>query len=258
MSAKRWFYKILGTKVRPIELASVIKSSLFINRRFYQANGFFWFLDPVSDFGLRLIIDGKYEPDFSRKILSLLEEGDKFIDLGGNEGYFSILASRKVGPNGHVYCIEPQGRLHSVIMKNISKNHLYNISLMPFAVADKVEEVEITLSPTINTGSSTFVNENRRALWKKEKIQTTTLDNLFYHRKIERYKLLKIDIEGFEYFALKGGEGLLEKQLIENIIIEIHPDQLKKLGHNEKMIQDLLSKYGYSKSDGVYKLASRN
>ncbi|MEP7165504.1 MAG: FkbM family methyltransferase [Ferruginibacter sp.] len=247
-----FFYEFLAKKVRPIELAAVFKKMLFIKRKFFLINDQYWYLDPVSNFGLRLLKEHKYEPEMTEKILSLLKTGDTFIDLGANEGYFSILASTKVGNEGKVHSIEPQNRLWEVILRNINKNGCYNINMIPFAISDKKNELSISLSPSINTGSSSIVKESRKKLWKNQKIFSTTLDDLFYKKEITQVCLIKIDIEGYEYFALKGAAKLLEMHIIRNILIEFHPAQLSKLGQTVTEIESFLKSYGYIEYNGVY------
>ena len=249
---KKTIYKLLATKVRPIEFAAFLKRILLIKRSYYNINNNYWFLDPVSNFGFRLLNDNYYEPEMTEQILGALNEGDSFIDLGANEGYFSILASKKVGKEGKVYCIEPQQRLWEVILKNINKNNCYNITLVPFAISDKAEEISISLSPSINTGSSSIVKESRRRLWETQQLFSTTLDDLFLMHEAHAIKLIKIDIEGYEFFALKGAAKLLEKKVIQHILIEFHPDQLKSLGHTAEGIDKFLKGYGYTEKNGLY------
>ena len=241
-------YEFIWTKVRPIELASVLKSLLRIDRRFYSLNDNFWYIDPVSNFGLRLMREGHYEPETTDLILNNLGDGDIFIDLGGNEGYYSILASSKVGKTGKVYCIEPQSRLWEVISKNINKNGCYNVSILPYAVSEKKEEISITLSPSINTGSSSIVKQTRRKFWKNQVINCTTLDELFSSEQFSEIKLIKIDIEGYEFFALKGGKDLLKRKVFKNIIVEFHPPQLKDLGQTVEEICGFLKENGYAEA----------
>jgi FkbM family methyltransferase len=241
-------YEFIGTKVRPIELASILKSLLQVRRKFYRIKNKFWYIDPVSNFGIRLLHEGEYEPQTTDLIIDNLNEGDTFIDLGGNEGYYSILASDKVGKRGKVFCIEPQSRLWDVISKNINKNECYNVCILPYAVAEKREEISITLSPSINTGSSSIVKQARRKFWKRERINCATLDELFPSDGYSKIELLKIDIEGFEFFALKGAIDLLKRKAFKNIIVEFHPSQLKALGQSADEIYAFLDKYGYTAS----------
>ena len=246
-------HHFIAKKVRPIELAALLKRLLFIKRKFRKINENYWYLDPISDFGLRLSKDRFYEKEFTSLILRNLKEGDTFVDLGTNEGYFSVLASKKVGQSGRVYSIEPQSRLHSIFSKNINKNKCYNVSLIPFAVSDQEREIEITLSPSINTGSSTFVKQSRRKWWKRETVLATTLDKLFMSKQIPEIDLIKIDIEGFELLALQGAKEMLQSKKIKKLLIEVHPEQLKNLGQSVGELEQLLNNHGYFKTDeGIF------
>ena len=52
--------------------------------------------------------------------------------------------------------------------------------------------------------------------------------------------LIKIDIEGFEYEAIKGGKSLLKEQN-PSIIMELHRNAIDK----SDKLYDLLHEYGY-------------
>ncbi|CAN5374233.1 hypothetical protein BH09BAC3_BH09BAC3_13050 [soil metagenome] len=243
-------YEFLAKKLRPIELAYIVKKLLFIKRRDFAINQNVFFLDPVSDLGIRLLATNTYEPEIEQLILSTLKEGDTFVDLGANEGYFSVLASKKVGNAGKVFAIEPQERLWNVVIKNIQLNNCYNVQLVPYAIGEKSEEVEFILTPSVNTGSSGLVKSGRNSMWKTQASRSITLDQLLDKQKI---RLLKIDIEGYEFFALKGAAGILASGQIENIILELHPPQLKQLGHSVEEIQNFIVGFGFSYSDGIYR-----
>ena len=68
--------------------------------------------------------------------------------------------------------------------------------------------------------------------------------------------MLKIDIEGFEFFALKSADNLLRAKRIENIIIEMHEAQLKSLGQSVADISKFLLHHGFVKMNGLYTLNS--
>ncbi len=250
---KEQLYDFIGSKIRPIELAAFIKTALRIKRDVFNVMNLNWYLDPVSDFGSRLMKEKIYEPEITHQILGLLNEGDTFVDIGGNEGYFSILASKKVGNTGKVWCVEPQKRLWQVILMNVQINDCSNVQLLPFAASDKKEGLEIILSPSINTGSSTLIKDNRRGMWTRQSIQSTTLDSIFMSNNSPKIKLMKVDIEGYEFFALKGAQNLLANKRIENLIIEFHPAQLQALGQSAEQLEAYLNGYGYRDINGIYR-----
>lgn len=232
-----------------MELAYGIKSMLMIKRRDVEVGDQTFYLDPVSDFGIRLMNSGTYEPEIKEQISGILNEGDTFVDLGANEGYFTILASQKVGPSGAVITIEPQERLWSVILRNVQLNACTNVQLVPYAIGEKKEQVEFILTPSLNTGSSGIVKSSRNSMWKRQITTSITLDSLLGKRKV---KLIKIDIEGYEFFALKGASEVLRSGQIENIVMELHPAQLKQLGQSEEAVIKYLADFGYQGKNGLY------
>jgi hypothetical protein len=55
---------------------------------------------------------------------------------------------------------------------------------------------------------------------------------------------IKIDVEGFEYDVLRGGEALLKNHKVYIIQLEII-DQIKNSGRNVHELVNLLKQYGY-------------
>lgn len=246
--------EFIGRKLRPIELALLIKYILRLKRRIYTLpDTTKFYIDPISDFGLKLQKSNSYEIEMTNQITSILTKGDTFVDLGSNEGFFSVVASKCVGGSGQVFSIEPQQRLWGVIMKNIELNHLTNIQILPYGIGAVPTEIMMSLYPSLNSGASSLSKhfnfkisfENiRKKIYGQQKIVVKTLDDVLkdYHKKI---KLLKIDIEGFEFEALKGAKDILEKGIIENLLIEIHPEALASLQQSEDEIINYLKLFGY-------------
>jgi FkbM family methyltransferase len=243
-------------KLRPPELALLIKWIFRVKRQIHTfPDGRKVSIDPISDFGLKIAKNEGYEKEMTDQISSILKPGDTFIDLGGNEGYFSIIASGIVGQTGKVITIEPQQRLWEIIINNSILNSCYNIQLLPYGISSTSGEATMTLFPNLNTGASSLSpNFNfyislisiRKKFYKRQKIYTKTLDVLsaIFPKRI---KLIKIDIEGFEYEALKGSENLLKQHVFEYLLIEIHRKSLESLGQKESDVMDFLSKFGYQK-----------
>lgn len=93
---RQLLYRIL-VRIRPSFVASFLKSLLRIKRRVISTGDGKFYVDPVSNFGNTLITESCYEPEMVVALKNLLKEGDTFLDIGANEGYFSILASKLVG-----------------------------------------------------------------------------------------------------------------------------------------------------------------
>lgn len=248
--------EFIGRRLRPTELALLIKFLLGIKRVKYSLpDGRIYYIDPISDFGLKLQKNNNYEMEMTQTISALLRNGDTFIDLGSNEGYFSILASKLCGTKGKVFSIEPQQRLWEVIKTNCAINNCTNIQLLPFAIGSKNDHLVMNLYPTLNTGASSLSSnfnfkisfeKIRRKIYGQQSVKILRLDNLIDVLP-KNIKLIKIDIEGFEFEAIKGSEMLLKDKLFANILVEIHPEALKSMNQNEIQLSEFLVGFGYNK-----------
>jgi hypothetical protein len=106
-------------RVRPAELADLLKRILRIRRRPVKIPcGITLFLDPVTRFAQLACQTGGYDPQMSALVKNLVRPGDTFVDVGANEGYFTVLGSLAAG-EGRVFALEPQSRLRPVIEENL-------------------------------------------------------------------------------------------------------------------------------------------
>jgi len=193
------------------------------------------------------MLEGEYETELKECLKSILSEDNTFIDLGANEGYFSIIASNLVGKKGRVLAIEPQSRLQNIIKENIKLNKLSNIELVQALVTNEVGEENISLSPDMNTGSSGVLRKQKYIV-SREKVKSTTLIKLINDFNIDTVDLIKIDIEGSEYEAILGSKKLFKSHLIQNIALELHPKFLKMRNLEEREILDFLYECGYQRN----------
>jgi FkbM family methyltransferase len=209
-------------RIRPAQLGDVLKKCLGVRRIYVRAStGHIFWVDPVSVFGLALLREQIYERRMTEVLQILLKQGDTFIDIGANEGYFSILASSMV-LDGKVYCIEPQRRLQPVLRENIRINSARAISVHSIAMSSQEGRVELFLRPSTNTGASSIFRH-----WKigrtRETVPVTTLDAFFAKNAIEKARLMKVDVEGAEELVIRGAQRVLKEQLIDFVALEYHP-----------------------------------
>jgi len=221
-----WLYRLLF-KVRPAFVSSWIKQVLKIGRKpIVTTNGVRLHIDPVSHFGREIIQMGTYEPELSAVFEAVLRHGDVFVDIGANEGYFSILSSKIVGPAGRVLAVEPQSRLQPVLKKNFAENQS-KVELVPMALWDSVGQAALNLASDINTGSTSSLTSKGR-FKKQELVRTTTLDALLAHHGISKIRLLKIDAEGAEFPILRGANELFTQRRVDVLSLDFHPYHVAK------------------------------
>jgi FkbM family methyltransferase len=201
-----------------------------------------FFLNPVSNLGYRLS-NGEYEPSTRAILLKYLGPGAIFVDVGANEGYFSVLGSRLVGPEGKVIAVEPQTRLQEILRINLARNECSNVEVVAAAVAARTERVRLNLAPEMNVGSTSLFRNTKYPL-KTEEVQAYALDE-FLETVGGRCDLMKMDIEGAEYDALWGRDELLKSGAIRHLCIEVHDRALVRRSLSWEPIHQLLTRCGY-------------
>jgi len=85
-------------------------------------NGFSMIVDPIDFLGSHVAVWREYEGGLRNIIRRFLRPGAHFVDVGANSGYFSLLASNLVGPDGRVSSFEPSHIIREKLVRNIFLN----------------------------------------------------------------------------------------------------------------------------------------
>ena len=132
-----------------------------------------------------------------------ISEGDIVIDMGANIGTTVLSLSKQVGNQGRVIAFEPQNLMSQCLHTNLTLNDITNVAVENAAVSNKSGWARI------NDARYAKVGRYGEAGIAKEgtKVRTIKLDDI----EVPRCNLIKIDIEGHELQAIKGGESFLKK-----------------------------------------------
>ena len=223
MSLQYHFEKVV-LRVRPSILSHWIKVALPIERRKITLdNGLKFWIDPISHLGNLLKTEGVYEPVLTELLETVLRPGDTFIDVGANEGYFTVLAGKRVGEEGKVLAMEPQSRLQSVLKRNLEANSIENTEIHQVACSNSNTETELFLTNTLNTGA-TSIFRRRKFGQTTEEVHCRRLDEFCRDRVTGQIRFLKMDCEGAEVDAIPGMTGLLRDKRLDFMVVEFHPN----------------------------------
>lgn len=207
--------------VRPTQLGALLKLVFRVRREYVQTRSGLWFwIDPASHLGQELLVAGQYEACMAHVIEVLLRPGDVFLDVGANEGYFTVLASRQVG-DGRVLAIEPQTRLAGALLRNLEINSCRNVVLRSVALDGAPGWLNMYLRPSTNTGASGIFR--RRIDASAETVMARCLDDVVAEEGIDRVRVLKVDCEGAEDRVVAGALRTLGAQRVDFILMEFHP-----------------------------------
>src|SRR5712692_4978047 len=119
----RAYPRIVRAALRPLRALRVLYAdrrrvpSRVVARLFTDDRMDVYLPEPVSR---HLYLYGYYELELTAAVVSLVRPGDVFVDIGAHFGYYSILASRLVGPTGTVYSFEPIPGTYAVLQANLA------------------------------------------------------------------------------------------------------------------------------------------
>ena len=214
-------------KIRPSVLQSLVVKIIFGNhlkRRklyFLKKRKIFLYIDPFNFLGTVIIKDNDYEKEVLNFVVKNINQKSIFLDVGANEGIFSIIASKK-NINGKTYAFEPQKLLISVIKKNLRVNQIKNCKIINAGLGSGNFKSYINLYPDLNTGASSIIRPYRFSN-KKQSINISSLDYFIKKNNIiGKIDLIKIDVEGYEIQVIKGMKNLLKNNRIKNILVDYH------------------------------------
>jgi len=186
-------------------------------------------LDPFGFLGATLLQTGTYEPGTDAIFRKWIKPGFTVLDVGANEGYFSILACMLAGPGGRVVAVEPQARCTEIIRRNMSANGISNCTMIEAAVGDADSFADIQLMPAINTGASSIVRKYRWAR-QRQRIRTLSGLTLVEQTGFSQFDFVKIDVEGYEPEVVEGLLPLLNSGCIKLMLIDFHHSVLEQRG----------------------------
>jgi hypothetical protein len=83
--------------------------------------------NPILDF---LRGGNLYEPHIANLLVRVLGKGDVAVDVGGNIGFFTVLASILVGPAGRVVAFEPGTENLERLRANLALNDCKNVTII--------------------------------------------------------------------------------------------------------------------------------
>ncbi len=201
--------------------------------------GFRTYLYVFAIFKIKTLRSDSKEKDFFH-FLSLLEDGKgAVLDVGANIGIMTVHLANKL-PNSTIHAFEPIPDNLSVLKRIIAKFNLKKIKIHEVAVGETSGNVQMILPHQGKTKMQGLSHVKHESIteWNEGEefnVPLNTLDNLLNGEPIQG---IKIDIENFEYYALKGGKRILESN---------HPIIYAELWDNENRSNciDLLTSMNY-------------
>jgi FkbM family methyltransferase len=161
--------------------------------------------------------------------------GEAVIDIGANYGLYSYHFSRAVGPHGKVYAFEPvpfTAKTFKLIGKALRFD---NVVLFDKGCGDKpgklrfrvpISESGAIMAGVVHVASRNNEREGRQQHARFERSKEIECDIVVLDEVIPHdgrtISMIKCDIEGADYFALKGAAKIIHEHK-PTVICEINP-----------------------------------
>jgi FkbM family methyltransferase len=236
----RFLYRTIRKKVKKKKLKN-FKNVIFKNFKLDDLK-FSICLDPKNGFvDEEIFLNDCYEPEILNLIKKHSNKKNVFLDIGANIGQHSLFSSFFFK---EVISFEPINKLYLQIKKSIKQNNIKNIKVHKFGLSNNNETKNIKINFS-NIGSSSILDTEEK-FDLEEKIKLKKLDLILKNKKID---FIKMDIEGYEYFAFLGMENLIGKYK-PKIIFEFSPFLYDKIDKNmSKKILTFLKSFKYNLLD---------
>jgi FkbM family methyltransferase len=148
------------------------------------------------------------EPHLRALLENELCSGGTFVDGGANIGFYSLLAARQVGQAGRVLAFEMMPDTAAILRRHVEANAAVCVSVLERALSDRSGDmVMATVEPGLHGQASIVADEKGGR--NHVGVATITLDNAT--AGLDRIDLMKLDLEGAEYLALRGATEALSR-----------------------------------------------
>jgi FkbM family methyltransferase len=229
---------------RPLVKKSIIYSKLFIDHKLGRLKKAIYgknaravlvnsrngsFLIDVEDqtIGRSLLVHGEYSMHEIERIRGYLNKESELLIVGAHIGTYVVPLSKQCR---HVVAIEANPVTFGLLQLNLLINGSDNVCAISGAASDKSEELDFLLNRT-NSGASkrmpakTLYNDFSDSP-QHTKVQACRLDDRLPDA---RFDVIVMDIEGSEYFALRGMQRILSGASV--LFVEFLPHHLKDVSN---------------------------
>jgi FkbM family methyltransferase len=198
-----------------------------------------------NDQSWAMFVGGCYEPNEFTFLARVLKPGMTFLDIGANDGLYSLFAAKRVGAQGNVIAVEPSRREFHRLQRNLTLNRLHNVRTLQVAASDRRGEELLRIAGYGHEGHNTlgaFIYDT--TLSGIERVRVAPLDDLVEEASLGRADVMKIDVEGAELSVLNGARKVLGRDH-PVILLELCEATLRHQGRCSADVLGMLREFGY-------------
>lgn len=227
------YYRLL------IILSAALQKIRYIKKKIYDYEMYLDMHDP--GISRTLLLFGKRELEHKIILQNVLKPDMRVLDIGANIGYYAIMESKLVGPNGKVIAVEPSPNNISLLKRNLNLNNCHNVDVYEAAISDVNDEREFFIANSSNL--NTFHNTGsgiHDLTGETIKVKTKTVIEMM--KTTGTVDLIRMDVEGHEVEVIRGMLPAIQNgEIAPMIIFETHITRYNEDHDMKKILQELFN-----------------
>ena len=203
-----------------------------------------WWLAEHDFCGIAIILGG-FENTERAFVENFLQSGMVVIDVGAHHGFYTLLASEKIGPAGRVLAFEPSPRERKKLLRHLRLNQCSNVKIWDCALGREAGNADLFVINGAQTGCNSLRPPIAMQPTKTLPIRVASLDECLEREGIEHVDFIKMDVEGAEMEVLNGATRLLDRRPRPVLLCEVQDIRTAPWGYPAKAIIDFLRQRGF-------------
>ncbi|WP_376088377.1 FkbM family methyltransferase [Roseomonas sp. CCTCC AB2023176] len=188
-----------------------------------------------------LLSYGRWEPQYVSLFRRLVRPGARVLDLGANQGVYTLIAASASAPGGEVHAFEANPHLAQLTTRSVQINgHGARAHVHALAVGEAEGVAHLSFDDAWSGGGSV----RDAGGGGTTACRVVALDDVFADGSFT-VDVIKMDVEGSEGRALRGMRQLLTRSVGVVMMIEFAPEMLAGMGTPAPDVTALLAGLGF-------------
>ena len=192
---------------------------------------------------------GAYERRFVGYLVDELRPGDVVLDVGAHVGIFTLPLARALDQlgSGRVVAVEAASATARRLRTHVRANELeHRVTVLQAALTAEDTTIELRGDPMFGAGDGAVTSRYGTGE-VVESVEGRAFDGWATDTGLERLDVVKMDIEGSEYEALRGMRGTLARLRPRLVTVECKGYVLDRAGTTEEAVDALMAEVGYER-----------
>lgn len=170
-----------------------------------------------------------------RALADLAQPGMVVCDVGANVGITTVAFAQRVGPLGRVLAFEPEPFNAAVFRRHLERAPFQTVTLFEMGLDERAGMRQLHVNRACRADSR-IVPGGATPPPGTLNVPCDSLDSVLERLNVSRVDLIKIDVQGFEPFVLRGMRRTLANNPGIQVVLELYPEGLGEHGHNAQSL----------------------